>query len=130
MILCRSNDRVVASVREVTDASPAAVVQAHLEAFSSGDLPAMLATMAPDPVFVTGTSLVDPKEFADFFGWAIRELDPTMRITKIISDERNVACQFIESVTLDGERRHLNRAAFYSVDGAVITSAKVYDERD
>jgi hypothetical protein len=33
-------------------------------------------------------------------------------------------------VTLDGERRHLNRAAFYSVDGAVITSAKVYDERD
>ena len=50
------------------------VVQAHLEAFSAGDLRAMLATMAPDAVFVTGTTLVAPHDFEEFFGRAIRDL--------------------------------------------------------
>ena len=90
----------------------------------------MLATMAPDAVFVTGTTLVAPHDFEEFFGRAIRDLGPTMKITNVIVDGRRVACQFIESVNLDGQRRHLDRAAFYTVDGGVITSAKVYDERD
>jgi ketosteroid isomerase-like protein len=118
-----------ANVGLVTSASPVAVVQAHLQAFSSGDLPAVLATMAPDAEFVTGTTFVDPEEFADFFGWTMRELDPSVQIATVVLDDRTVACQFVESVTLDGERRHLNRAAFYRVDNGVITSAKVYDER-
>lgn len=106
------------------------VVAAHLEAFSAGDLPATLATMAPDAVFATGTTLVDPRDFEEFFGWAMREIRPTMKITNLVVDGRHVACQFIESVTLDGQRRHLDRAAFYTVDDDLITSAKVYDERD
>lgn len=106
------------------------VVRAHLEAFSAGNLPAMLATMAPDAVFVTGRTVVAPRDFEEFFGRAIREMRPSMKITNLIVDGRRVACQFIESVTLDGQRRDLDRAAFYTVDGDVITSAKVYDERD
>ena len=106
------------------------MVRAHLQAFSSGDLPAMLATIAPDAVFMSGTTLVAPAEFEEFFGWAMREIDPTMTITNLVVEGRHVACQFVEAVTLDGERRHLNRAAFYTVDDAVITAAKVYDERD
>lgn len=106
------------------------VVRAHLTAFSDRDLPAMLATLAPDAVFTTGTTTVDPAEFAEFFGWAMREIDPTMTITGVVADGRDVACQFVEDVTFDGERRHLNRAAFFTVDDGLITSAKVYDERD
>ena len=106
------------------------VVRAHLEAFSAGNLSAMLATLAPEAVFVSGTTLVPPREFEEFFGWAMRELAPTMEITDLVIDGTRVACQFIESVTLDDQRRHLNRAAFFAVDGEVITSAKVYDERD
>jgi ketosteroid isomerase-like protein len=106
------------------------VVQAHLAAFSAGDLPAMLATMAPDAVFVSGTTLVPPQDFEEFFGWAMREIDPLIEVTNLVQDGRHVACQFVESVTLDGERKHLNRASFYIVDDGVITSAKVYDERD
>lgn len=107
-----------------------AVVRAHLGAFTARDLPAMLATMAPDAHFVSGTTVVAPAEFAEFFGWAMRELDPVVEITNLVASGGLVACEFVESVTVDGERRHLNRAAFYTVDGAVITSAKVYDERD
>jgi hypothetical protein len=114
----------------VINASAADVVRAHLEAFSSHDLKAMLATMAPDAVFVTGTTLVDPAEFEEFFGWAMREINPTMTISTLIAQGRYVACEFVESVTIDGERRDLNRAAFYTVDNATVTSAKIYDERE
>ena len=110
--------------------SPTEVVRGHLEAFSARDLPAMLATMAPDAVFASGRTLVPPAEFEEFFGWAMRELNPTMEITRLVADGADVACEFVESVTMDGARQHLKRAAFYTVHGAVITSAKVYDERD
>jgi hypothetical protein len=106
------------------------VVQAHLNAFSSRDLPAMIATMAPDAVFVTGTTLVAPEDFEEFFGCAMREIGPTMKITNLVVDGSRVACEFVESVTLEGHRKHLNRAAFYTVEDDVITSATVYDERD
>ena len=106
------------------------MVRAHLAAFSSGNLPAMLATMAPDAVFVSGTTLVAPQDFQEFFGWAMREIDPLMTVTNLVESGRHVACEFVESVTLDGERKHLNRAAFYTVDDDLIASAKVYDERD
>ncbi|MDT5408452.1 MAG: uncharacterized protein QOG14_672 [Mycobacterium sp.] len=105
-------------------------MHAHLEAFSSWDLPAMLATMAPNAVFVTGKATVVPQDFEEFFGWAMREISPTMKITNLIVDGENVACEFVESVTLDGQRQHLSRAAFYTVNDDVITTAKVYDERD
>jgi hypothetical protein len=105
-------------------------VQAHLEAFSSRDLPAMLATMAPDAVFVSGTTAVAPQDFGEFFGSAMREIDPVVKITNLIVDGAKVACEFLESVTLDGRRQHLRRAAFYTVDGDLIATAKVYDEQD
>lgn len=105
-------------------------MRTHLEAFSAHDLPALLATLAPDALFSTGTTTIDPAEFEEFFGWAMREIDPTMEVTNLLVDGTHVACQFVESVTLAGDRRHLYRAAFYTVDNAVITSAKVYDERE
>jgi hypothetical protein len=104
-------------------------VRAHLEAFSGRDLPAMLATLASDATFVSGTTLVAPEEFEEFFGWAMREIDPTVTISNLIVDGPRVACEFVESVTIDGERRDLNRAAFYTIRGDVICTAKVYDER-
>ncbi len=109
---------------------PGAVVRDHLEAFSAGDLERMLATMAPAAHFQSGTTVVEPAEFADFFGWAIREIAPRMRIDELLVDGDRVACRFVESITTDGERRHLRRAAFYRVADGLITWAKVYDERD
>lgn len=109
---------------------PGAVVRAHLEAFSTGDLDRMLATLAPAAHFVSGSTVVDPAEFPEFFGWAIREMSPTMRIDNLLVDGDRVACQFVESITLDGGRQHLQRAAFYRVAAGLIISAKVYDERD
>lgn len=103
---------------------------AHLKAFSSHNLPAMLATMAPDAVFVSGMTLVAPQDFEEFFGWAMREIDPAVEITNLVADGGNVACEFVESVTLDGQRQRLSRAAFYTVESALITSARVYDSRD
>lgn len=106
------------------------VVRAHLDAFSAKDLRAMLATMHVEADFVTGTTRVEPADFAEFFGWAMRELDPTITITRLACDDDVVACEFVESVVLDGARRSLNRAAFYTVRDGLITEAKVYDERD
>ena len=106
------------------------VVRAHLEAFSAGDLDGMLATIGVAAHFRSGATVVDPGEFAEFFGWAIRELTPRMRIDTLLVDGDQVACQFVESVTVDGQRRQLRRAAFYRVAGGLITSAEVYDQRD
>lgn len=106
------------------------IVRAHLEAFSAGDLDRMLATLAPAARFVTGMTAVDPADFPDFFGWAIREISPTVQIENLLVDGDQVACQFIESITVDGSQQHLPRAAFYTVEDGLITSAKVYDERE
>jgi ketosteroid isomerase-like protein len=114
----------------MTARSPRDVVRAHLEAFSAHDLPAMLETMASDATFVTGTTLVAPQDFEEVFGWAMREIDPTVTITDLVADEERAACEFVESVTIDGERRQLSRAAFYTIRDDVICSAKVYDERE
>jgi len=114
----------------MSERDPGAVVRAHLEAFSAGDLDRMLATLAPTAHFQSGSTVVDPAEFAEFFGWAIREILPRMQLDTLLVDGDRVACQFVESVTLDGERKHLNRAAFYRVVDGLITSVHVYDERD
>lgn len=105
-------------------------MRAHLDAFTKRDLPAMLATLSSDAVFVTGTTLVAPADFDEFFGWAMRELDPVMGIRNLVVDGGRVACEFLESVTLDGERRHLNRSAFFTIVDELITAVKVYDERE
>jgi len=107
-----------------------AVVRAHLDAFSAGDLDRMLATLSPTAHFVSGSAVVDPAEFPEFFGWAIREISPNMRIDNLLVDGDRVACEFVESITRNGERLRLRRAAFYRVADGLITSAKVYDERD
>jgi ketosteroid isomerase-like protein len=109
---------------------PGAVVRAHLDAFSAGDLDRMLATLAPRAHFMSGTTVVDPAQFPDFFGSAIRELSPRMHVDDVLVDGDRVACQFIESITADGRRQHLSRAAFYRVADGLITWAKVYDERE
>jgi hypothetical protein len=109
---------------------PGSVVRAHLDAFGTGDLDRMLATLAPRAHFASGSTVVDPAEFAEFFGWAIRELAPAMQIENLLVDGERVACQFTESVTRGHAREHLNRAAFYRVEDGLITAATVYDLRD
>ena len=105
---------------------PEEVVRRHLEAFGRGDLDDMLSTLAPDATFRTGSTLVLPEEFAEFFGWAIRELHPAMRIGTLLADADGVACRFVE--TIDG--RDLDRAAFFRVQDGLITSADVYDRAE
>lgn len=112
------------------DGDPGRVVRAHLDAFSAGDLARMLATLAPSARFVTGRTAVEPAEFAEFFGWAIREISPRMQIENLLVDGDQVACQFIESITVDGKQQHLSRAAFYRVEDGRIASVHVYDERE
>lgn len=117
-------------VGRVTEVDTGVVVRAHLDAFSAGDLTRMLATLAPDAFFRSGTTVVEPHDFPDFFGWAMRELAPRMEILTLVVEGERVAGEFIESVTVAGARQHLHRAAFYrGVDG-LITSATVYDQRD
>ncbi len=77
---------------------------------------------------MTGTTVVDPSDFPEFFGWAMREIAPAIRIVSLVADGGQVACQFVESVTVDGARQRLHRAAFYLVSEGLITSVKVYDE--
>lgn len=103
-------------------------MRVHLDAFSAGDLEAMLATLDPTATFTSGGSVVDPSDLPDFFGWAIRELAPTMTVVSLLADGDRAACEFVESLTLDGTRQHLRRAFYRVVDGLII-EVKVYDER-
>src|ERR1700722_2161252 len=110
----------------MSDGNPSDLVIAHLAAFTSGDLTELLATLAADAVFVSGTTLITPSDFAEFFGWAIREIQPRIRLQSVVSEAGNVACQFVETVTVEGQQRQLNRAAFYTVADGLISSVKVY----
>jgi uncharacterized protein (TIGR02246 family) len=107
----------------------AQLVYQHLAALNRGDLDGLLDTLADDAVWVTGEHVVRGRDdLAEFFRTALTQLAPQLSVTRIIVDGPLAACELLETVVFDGERRDFSIAAFYEVAEGRIASVKVYRE--
>jgi hypothetical protein len=105
------------------------VVEEHLAAFNAHDTDRMLAGFAADAVWATGRDVMrGTAELADLFDASLWELAPSLETITMIADDRAVAAELHERITVDGEQRGYRIAAFFAITGATITAAKVYRE--
>lgn len=105
-----------------------AVVE-HLAAFNAHDTDRLLAGFTEDAVWATGQDIVRGRPaLAELFDEGLWELAPSLTTLTLIADERSVAAELHERITIDGAEREFAIAAFFRVSDGLITSAKVYRE--
>lgn len=101
----------------------------HLAAFNAHDTDRLLAGFAQDAVWATGQDVVRGQAaLAELFDPGLWELAPSLTTVTLIADERTVAAELYERITIDGAEREFSIAAFFRVADGLITTAKVYRE--
>lgn len=107
----------------------AAAVREHVRAFSEGDLPALMAGLADDTVWITGTTTVRGRaQLEPFFRAAIEDLGPVLTLENLVVEGERAACQLTETLVWEGVERSFAIATFYTVRDGLIVTAKVYRE--
>lgn len=112
------------------DAMARAAVQAHLDAFNTRDLDALLAGFTDDAVWRTGTDTVRGRaELTGLFGWALANLLPVLALRTLVADGDRAACELTETFTHEGRRREVPIVGFFrfAPDGR-IAAATIYRE--
>ena len=105
------------------------VVQAHFEAFNTGDLDALMAGFAEDAVFSTGEHLVvGERGIREMFRDALQQLAPVLTLRAVVAQGEVVACELTEDLTVEGSDFSFALAAFYTVRRGQIVRVKVYRE--
>ncbi|HVM19712.1 MAG TPA: nuclear transport factor 2 family protein [Egibacteraceae bacterium] len=105
------------------------VVQAHFEAFNTGDVNALMAGFADDAVFATGDHIVvGNRGIRAMFTDALRSLSPTLALRAAVVQGEVVACELSETIRVDGGAMEFALAAFYTVRRGQIVRVKVYRE--
>lgn len=105
------------------------LIKAHVEAFNTRDLDALMAGFADDAVWITGRTTVRGRaELNELFATAMDRLLPTLTIQNLIVGEGQAAAQLVEVFTHEGAEHTDNIAGFYAIKGGRITSAKIYRE--
>jgi hypothetical protein len=107
----------------------ALVIRRHVEAFTAGDVAALMAGFTDDAVWITGTTVLRGRaELTAFFAAAMAELRPTLAIENLLADGDRAACQITETVPMGGGDRTFAIAGFYRLRDGRIASAKIYRE--
>ena len=103
-------------------------IRDHVAAFNAQDLQRLLTGLAEDAVWQTGQhTFCGRDELATLFSEAFRTIAPELAIRSMLIDQDRVACELLETMTIDGAAREDFIAGFYRVDtNGVITSAKIY----
>lgn len=105
------------------------LIKAHVEAFNTRDLDALMAGFADDAVWITGTTTVRGRaELAELFAGAMGGLLPTLTLQDLIVGNGRAAAQLVEVFTHEGVEHTDNIAGFYVIEDKRITSAKIYRE--
>jgi uncharacterized protein len=105
------------------------LIKAHVEAFNTRDLDALMAGFADDAVWITGRTTVRGRvELAELFAGAMDGLLPTLTIQDLIVGNGRAAAQLVEVYTHEGAEHTDNIAGFYVIKDGRITSAKIYRE--
>jgi len=103
-------------------------IRDHIAAFNAQDLQSLLTGLAEDAVWQTGQhTCCGRDELTTLFSEAFRTIAPRLAIRSILIDQDRVACELLETMTIEGAPREDFIAGFYYVDAnGVITSAKIY----
>jgi uncharacterized protein (TIGR02246 family) len=113
----------------VTKADADAAIREQVRAFNTRDLEALLAGFTDDAVWITGTTVVRGRaELAELFADAMAGLLPTLTVQTLLVQGDRAAAQMTETLTAHGEEQTFSIAAFYTLRGGRIASAKVYRE--
>ncbi|HEX5548272.1 MAG TPA: nuclear transport factor 2 family protein [Ktedonobacterales bacterium] len=103
-------------------------IRDHITTFNAQDLHSLLTGLAEDAVWQTGQhTFCGRDELAALFSEAFRTIAPELTIRSMLIDQNRVACELLETMTIEGAAREDFIAGFYCVDAnGVITSAKIY----
>lgn len=107
-----------------------AVVVRHLDAFNKRNVDELCAGFSENIVFSTGEDILSGREvLRRFFQDALDgSVQLALALRRAIVDEDVVACELVESVTIQGVTQEQSIAAFYTVRNGLLTSVKVYRE--
>jgi hypothetical protein len=105
------------------------VVEEHLAAFNAHDTERLLAGFGPDIVWSTGRDVMrGTTALAEVFDAGLWELAPSLATIAVVAEGGVVAAELHERITVDGELREFDIAAFFEVADGLIHRAKVYRE--
>ena len=110
-------------------ADPRNLVAAHLDAFNRHDTSGLLAGLAPDARWRTGTSTVTGRaELAALFDGGLWAMRPFLDVQVMVGEGGTVAARLREDITIDGNRQSFPIAAFYEVRDGLIRDVTIYRE--
>ncbi|MFJ1796419.1 nuclear transport factor 2 family protein [Kitasatospora griseola] len=113
----------------MNDSAVAAVVGEHVRAFNDRDVDALMDGFTDDAVWITGATVVSGRAaLTELFVAAMADLLPTLTVQNLLVGGDRAACQLVETLTVDGERRVCSIAGFYRLRDGRIASAKIYRE--
>lgn len=105
------------------------LIKAHVEAFNTRDLDALMAGFTDDAVWITGKTTVRGRAgLTELFATAMDGLLPTLTIQNLIVGHGQAAAQLVEVFTFEGVEHTDNIAGFYAIRDGRIASAKIYRE--
>jgi hypothetical protein len=102
----------------------------HVRAVNAGDLEALMAGFAPGARFQTGDHVVTGTDaIRPFFAEAFAGVRPQLQVSNLFLADGRAACELLDTVSLEGgEQRTYRSAAFFTVEGPLITAVTVYRE--
>jgi ketosteroid isomerase-like protein len=111
----------------VTDTAD--LLRDHVAAFNAHDSARVLAGLAGDVVWRTGTDTVRgiaaAEELFDDWLWSLR---PSLEIRSLVAGEGAAAAELVERLTHEGQEQVFPIAVFLRFEGDLIAQATVYRE--
>ena len=112
----------------MTGSARAAVLE-HLAAFNAHDSARLLAGLAPEVVWRTGTDrFAGRAALAAIFDDGLWRREPRLEVRSVIGDGPDVAAELEERLEFEGAERVFAIAVFLTVRDGLITHATVYRE--
>lgn len=105
------------------------LVGAHIDAFNQRDMSALVAGLANDVVWATGTdSFRGRAAVREMLADAIDGLLPRLEVAAVIADRSRAACELVETYVHEGVEHRASIAVFFDFGGVLIERVKVYRE--
>lgn len=107
----------------------AQIVAAHVDAFNSHNTDALLAGLANEVVWITGTDRFTGKAALNgvFDDW-LWSLDPMLTVRRLYCSADGAAAQMREDLIVDGARQAFEIAVFFDIADGLVRRATVYRE--
>ena len=109
--------------------STRSVVDDHIAAFNAHDTERLLAGLAPDAVWNTGSdTLAGRTALADLFDDWLWSTSPALTLVSVVVEGDRAAAQLRETMTVDGTQHEFPIAVFFDISDGLISRATVYRE--